>query len=293
MKPQPSSKKSTQWGDAMNLKEELNQFKKHTHEQSFEDLGSWLDQNHKKPRKMRPIYKIAASFAALMLVFVACSMPVQQQEELGYMIVGIVEAEGAEITEILSKSRSIDMNQIILNDVIYEEEDDSEEAKAKAGKSEAHKEIVLVLPEADLDEATQKRNELQSMFSFESINVFPMEEEVERPLYEVALHSLNIKLDSSVPDSAVAYSIDKYLHENSSFEGSARVAYNEKGVRVVEVVEQVSNLSSRLQILRQDGSEYHEQAAQMSITLLDSAVMEMEAKDLPEVERVEVEKRQN
>ena len=97
MKPQPSSKKSIQWGDAMNLKEELNQFKKHTHEHSLQELGNWLDQNHKTPRKMRPIYKIAASFAALMLVLVACNMPVQQEEELGYMIVGIVEAEGADL----------------------------------------------------------------------------------------------------------------------------------------------------------------------------------------------------
>lgn len=289
MKPQPLSKKSTQWGDAMKLNEQLNQLKQHTHENSFEQLGKWLDQNHKTPRKMRSIYKIAASFVALMLVFVACTMPVQQEEELGYMIVGIVEAEGAEITATLTEAISIDMNQIILNDVIYEEEDDSEEAKEKVGKSEAHKEIVLVLPDADLDEATQKRDELQSMFSFESINVFPMEEEVERPLYEVALHSLNIKLDSSVSDSALAYSIDKYLHENSSFEGSARVAYNEKGIKVVEVLSEF--VPGRLEILRKEGVHYDEQTARLKFSVMDSSVMEVEAKNLPKVERIEVEKR--
>ncbi len=293
MKPQPSSKKSIQWGDAMNLKEELNQFKKHTHKHSLEELGNWLDQNHKTPRKMRPIYKIAASFVALMLIFVACTMPVQQEEELGYMIVGIVEAEGAEITKTLSQSRTIDMDQVILNDVIYEAEDDSKESKEKAGKSDSHKEIVLVLPDADLDEASQKRDELQSMFSFKSINVFPMEEEVERPLYEVALHSLNLVIDSSTSDSVLAYNIDKYLHENSSFEGSARVAYNEKGVPVVEIVEQVSNLSSRLQILRDSGAEYDEQAVELKFSIMDSSIMEIREEDLPEIERIEVQKRNN
>ncbi|RNC83148.1 MAG: hypothetical protein ED557_10580 [Balneola sp.] len=276
----------------MNLKDELNQFKQHTHEHSLEELGNWLDQNHKTPRKMRPIYKIAASFVALMLVLVACTMPVQQEEELGYMIVGIVEAEGAEITNILSKSRTIDMNQIILNDVIYEAEDDSKEAKEKAGKSDSHKEIILVLPEADIDEATQKRNELQSMFSFESINVFSMEEEVERPLYEAALHSLNIVLDSSTPDSVIAFNIDKYLHENSSFEGSARVAYNELGKPIIEVVEVASNLDvSRLQILRDKAAKYNEQPAHLKFSILDSIVMEIREEDLPEVERIEVQKR--
>ena len=89
MKPLPSSKKLTLWGNAMKLEKAFQKLRETDHSDSFEGLDSWLDQNTKKKRPMKSIYKIAASFTLIAVIFIACSVPVEQNQEIGYMIKGV------------------------------------------------------------------------------------------------------------------------------------------------------------------------------------------------------------
>lgn len=68
----------------MNESNAFNTYKKHDHSESLKKLGPWLDQQSQKPNDMRQFYKIAASFLIAALVLVACTVPVEQEEEIGY-----------------------------------------------------------------------------------------------------------------------------------------------------------------------------------------------------------------
>ncbi len=235
MKPLTLSKKSNPLGNSMSLPDAFAKLKNTKHDSSFKNLGDWLNNSNSKPGKMKSMYKIAASFVLTALIFIACSIPVQHEEEIGYMIIGMAETEGVDITAKLKESENTDLNQVIVNDVIFEQESGGYQSKYANEKSKGLKEIVLVLPTSDYNAAVEKKTRLESIFTFQNIDILPIEEKVERPFYEVALHSFDVKVGKDIADEVVEERINAFLHENSQTKGDAKITINEHGNRVVEV----------------------------------------------------------
>ena len=243
MKPYESSKKLNPLGDIMNLSEALNQLKKHEHNNSFNELGEWLDHNSKKPKKMKTIYKVAASFTIMALLFVACSIPVEQEEEIGYMIKGKTESISKSLESEMEKEYSfssvgINPGQLNVTKVIQEE----------PGKEpKVYNEYIMVLPEANLQAAIDKKAALESIIDFSSLEILPIEDKVRRSFFETAIHKMDLQIveeevEDVIVEERVVSKINAFIHENSEANANARLDRDEKGNRIaiIEVVEEVA-----------------------------------------------------
>ena len=227
MRPQKLSKKLNPLGEIMNLSEAFNQLKNKKHDSSFENLGEWVNQNTSKPKKMKTFYKIAASFVLTAFVLIACSIPVQQEEEIGFMIKGISSNPESELMENMTKAKGSFGNQVVMSYLVTEEN----------GEAPTHKgEVILLLPNADEVEARLKMEQLNSTFNFDTIDLMPIEEEVEKPLYEAALSKININFGAEIPEEVIVERFNKMLQEKSNVSGKASLTKDENGNKVVEIV---------------------------------------------------------
>jgi len=222
---------TNRWDSVMDVSNAFDSFRKHDHSASFDSLGPWLDQNQKTPKRMKNIYKIAASLVATALILVACTVPVEQEEEIGYMIKGIAKTEVSTLKQKLVDIPGISNSELSITPIIHEQEETGATMVTELT------EVIMILPEADYDAALQKKAALNGAFQFDSIEILPIEDKIERPLYEVALNTFDFKLSSDTPDSVIAVKIDKFLHENSSVQGNAQVIYSETGERIIEIRE--------------------------------------------------------
>lgn len=255
MKPLKLSKKSNPLGDPMNLQDEFNNLKNKDHSKSFDELGEWLDHNAKKPRDMKSIYKIAASIVITTLVFIACSVPVSQDEEIGYMIKGLTPA--LEIPDNVNskvyfkekfEQADLDMREVSVHQVLHEE---------IGNEAVEMLEVVMALPEANRSLAESKMASLSKVFDFESVEILPIEETVERTMFESALHKFDVKLKHEISEVQVAAKINKFLHENSAFGGEAEIKIDEKGNRYVEIEMPVTNDMNQNVLIKRSVEKLH------------------------------------
>ncbi len=242
MKPLKSSKKLNPLGEIMNLSDAFNKYKNTKHDSSFENLGDWLANNNSKPKKMKSLYKIAASLIFATMILIACTVPVQHEEEIGYMIKGYIETEiTVDLKSQLADAAAVKLTQLNANAVLHEEEQKIEIVdQAENNFTQSMAEIVLILPDADINLANEKKNSMASKFDFHSIEVLPIEETVERPFYEAALHNLDIKVGKELSEEQVVERINTFLHENSSSNGRAKISLDEQGNRFVEIAVDLS-----------------------------------------------------
>ncbi len=291
MKPLKLSKKSNPLGDIMNLQDEFNNLKNKDHSRSFDELGAWLDQNAKKPRDMKAIYKIAASIVITTLVFIACSVPVSQDEEIGYMIKGLTPA--LEIPDNVSSKEyykqrfenvKLDIKQVSVHQVLHEE---------IGNEAVEMLEVVMALPEANRNLAESKMASLSKVFDFESVEILPIEETVERTMFESALHKFDVKLKHDISEVQVAAKINKFLHENSAFGGEAEIKIDEKGNRYVEIEMESSNdLNQNVRLKRSVEALHNELTPEGNQFYLKEDLTEKEIIELKEQKQAEVDKYQ-
>ncbi len=292
MKPQRLSKKLNPLGEIMNLPEAFDQLKKKKHDTSFENLGDWLDQNTSKPRKMKTLYKIAASLTLTALIFIACSIPVQQEEEIGYMIKGYLETEvTVDLKAQLADAAAVKLTQLNASAVLHEEKEIEIANEPTNSFTHSMAEVVLILPDANIEAAKEKKNMMASKFDFHSIEVLPIEETVERPLYEAALHTLDIKVGKELSDEQVVERINSFLHENSSSQGKAKISVDENGNRFVEIAVDLSG--DNRQVKRKVEGLYNElapnHAQEMRANMTEEELKELKQK---EIEKMKAKKDQ-
>lgn len=283
MKPQRLSKKLNPLGEIMNLPEAFDQLKKNKHNTSFENLGDWLDQNTSKPRKMKTLYKIAASLTLTALIFIACSIPVQQEEEIGYMIKGYLETEvTVDLKAQLADAAAVKLTQLNASAVLHEEKEIEIANKSTNSFTHSMAEVVLILPDANIEVAKDKKNMMASKFDFHSIEVLPIEETVERPLYKAALHTLDIKVGKELTDEQVVERINTFLHENSNSQGKAKISVDENGNRFVEIAVDLSG--DNRQVKRKVEGLYNElapnHAQQMRANMTEEELKELKQKEI-------------
>ncbi|MFY0696912.1 MAG: hypothetical protein JXR11_03590 [Balneola sp.] len=233
MKPLKLSKKLNPLGDIMNLPEAFDQLKNTKHNSSFENLGDWLENNNAKPRKMKSLYKVAASLIFTTLILIACTVPVQHEEEIGYMIKGLAPGiESKTKSNIASRfeEEGLDISQVSISQVLIEHE--------QTGETNGDKltEVVMVLPKADFRVAEQKKSALANVFNFQSLEILPIEETVERTVFESALHTFDLKVKEEISEEEIAIRINRFIHENSErMHGDAKIKTDKEGNRIVEI----------------------------------------------------------
>ena len=225
MKPLKLSTKSNLLGEDMKQSKAFENLKKHNHSASFDGLGEWLGQNSKQPNTMKNIYKVAASFIFATLILIACTVPVEQEEEIGYMIKGMAAPDAIELKSKLVEIPGLDPAQVSVHQVLHEE--------IEKGTAEKLTEVVMVLPEANYRAALDKKAALAGVFDFQSLEILPIEETFERTFFDAALHKMELKVNSSLSDEKVAARINTFLHENSNAKGDAIIQIDEKGNRFV------------------------------------------------------------
>ena len=244
---------SNRWGSEMNESNAFNSYKKHDHTRSLEKLGPWLDQQSKKPNDMKQFYKIAASFIIAAIVLVACTVPVQQEEEIGYMIRGLITEQPIEGKGKIANLSAINLQEVQMIPVIHEEilpEGENSNAQQLT-------EVVLLLPEASLGAAELKATALKSVLNFESINILPIQETVERTFFESALHkTFDVKIDPKLSEVEIASKINVFLHEHSSITEEVEVNVDEFGNR--HAVFQIKLDNDNVFELKRDMNELYE-----------------------------------
>ncbi len=250
MKRSELLKKSNPQGDDMKLSKEFDRLRKKDHSQSLEQLDSWLDHNSQKEKTMKSIYKIAASLMIGTLLFIACSIPVQHEEKIGYMIKGLASAEDFKTNTKLKLSElGIDPLQVSVQRVLHEEE---------SGEAKELNEIVMVLPEANYDLAEERQAALSEVFKFQSIEIYPIEDKVERTFFESVLHKFELKeKELEISDEHFKAKIGAFLREHTeSLSGDVEIEIkvDEKGTRFVEIpLETVTGKKANVTIEYIDG----------------------------------------
>lgn len=209
----------------MNLQEAFNQLKKQKHDVSFDGLGEWLDQNTQKPKTMKNIYKIAASFIFATMILIACTVPVQQEEEVGYMIKGIASSESVDLKSKLSQIPDLDPSLISVHQILHEQMGNE--------KIEELSEIMMVLAEANYEEAKKMSQTLGGIFDFRTIDILPIEEKVDRTIYQSVLRSFDVKVDDGITEDKLVARINSFIHEHSSEVSEAKIKEDKDGNRYV------------------------------------------------------------
>gem|GEM_PF-1566825 len=233
--------KSNLLDDIMSLSNPFNELKSVDHSRSLHNLSQWLDHKSKTPRKMRPLYKVAASILITGLVLVACSIPVEQEQEIGYMIKGVTTEFSPKMKQGL-EAAEMDMNsEVHLNVTVTEDTE---------GNTVRNAEVVMLLPEADRAAAEAKMASLQKHLTFQKLELLPIEEEIEQPLYEAALSKFNLHWGNKVSDEVMVAKINEMLQKNSNITGKAEIIHTEDGKKLVEIrVEDFSGDKSTLDFI--------------------------------------------
>lgn len=282
MKPQELSKKLNPLGKNMNLPDAFKKIKSTKHNSSFENLGDWLNQNTSKPKKMKSLYKVAASLIFATMILIACTVPVQHEEEIGYMIKGIATSESVSLKSKLAQFPDFDASQLSINQIIHEQVGVGKE------KVEELEEIVMILPEANYKAAEDKKAALSAMFNFKSLDILPIEETVKRTVFESALHTLDVTVKEEISEEKVASRINKFLHENSNAKGDATIKIDENGNRYVVlemVMQETTGAESKKSIehLMNDLSPGHDKILHEDLS--EEQIFELKARELEKVKR--------
>ncbi|MEP1140006.1 MAG: hypothetical protein ABJH44_07235, partial [Balneola sp.] len=262
-----------------------------------ENLGEWLGQNTSKPKKMKSLYKIAASLIFATMILIACTVPVQHEEEIGYMIKGYIETEiTVDLKSQLADAAAVKLTQLNANTVLHEEEQEIEIVdQAENNFTQSMAEIVLILPDADINLANEKKNSMAAKFDFHSIEVLPIEETVERPFYEAALHNLDIKVGKELSEEQVVERINTFLHENSSSNGRAKISLDEQGNRFVEIAVDLSG--DNHQVKRTVERLYNElvpnHAKEMRDNMTKEELMELKQKEIDKAKAKKAQLKEN
>lgn len=167
------------------------------------------------------------------MILIACTVPVQHEEEIGFMIKGISSNNESSLTENMKSAKSIFGKQVVMSFIIIEgfiaNKGDGKESSQEA-------EVVLMLPKADLEEANTKMDRLNSIFNFDQVDLMPIEKEVEVPLYKAALSQVNLNFGKGISEEVIIERFNKVLHENSNVAGKAELNTDKDGNKVVEII---------------------------------------------------------
>jgi len=198
----------------------------HNHDSSFDDFGDWLDQKTNRDKDMKTLFKIAASVVITSLILVACSMPLEHEEEIGYMIQGYSFKPNSELLQ---------SKQNLSDDIREEVSIIQVGGNYQFNSSPQKSEIILMLPDANHNLAEANKTQLEEVLDIRDLRIEPIKDTVERSLFSSTLKSLEIDTKPSLNDEQITARFNAFLNEHSSSEGQVVLLKNEDGQRKVKI----------------------------------------------------------
>lgn len=175
--------------------------------------------------RMHP-YRMRVAVASVLLAasFVACSIPVEQEETLGYMISGTVDETSAKQGEFtIAQVLDIEPGQVTYSERVYE---------LASGDVERQQHFTVALPQATEGQALSGHRKLESMGGFNGISVQPLQEHVKRSVFGAAMQSLHLANEGGF-EVKYEQAIKKYLDAHNLSDVTAGFYTKPNGDRVL------------------------------------------------------------
>jgi hypothetical protein len=173
--------------------------------------------NYVLAHKMRLVYTVIA----LAVVIAACSLPVTQNETIGHVI-------SWTMPEGVTSDQLINFSWIDKSKLSVSENNDN-------GKKENI--YTLMLPNSSDQQIQGYQRDLEKIKEITSIKVFPLNENVKRPVYAAALHSFfRINIDATkMSDEELAKTVEKQLKEQGMENVSLIFKTDSNGKRQIQM----------------------------------------------------------
>jgi hypothetical protein len=202
---------------------------------TFPAVETWLnrvtDNKPKKERKFASMKnyfavnkkRLAYAFIVLALVVVACNMPVTQHETVGHMLTWTADKKNSDAASHINNLgwlKNVQLNVTESN---------------TGGKTEVQ--YSAMLPDASTEQLHAYIRDLEKINGVSSVKLFPLNEDIKRPLYSAALFNF-FKVDinaHNLTDKEVEEQITKQLKEGGIENPNIEVKTDEQGRRMIRM----------------------------------------------------------
>ena len=210
---------TNQLDNTMSVSEKFNSFKNQDHSDSLDDLSVWLDQQSKKRYPMKKFYKVVASFLVATLILVACTVPVQHEEEIGFMVKGLIFSDSATVSSSLKEIRASNKNLATTIDV-YE--------------STTRGTVLFLFPDIPLNEVEHRFKELGTQYTNFDFEILPIEETIQKPVYKSVLAKFSIHIGNQIPDSILTRGMNNILAK-SKLSNTVTITTDDEGNKQIQI----------------------------------------------------------
>ena len=190
------SRKPASYANDADLERHFASLKEADYQDTFEGTRLWLEragreqQVRHEPLSRRTFryarnHRVRLALASLLVAFTiaACTIPVEQEETLGYTLSGTFRPDSSAMA-VMDSVRSLEGVTGVRWGTTREEVGEGSESDAAERLT-----FVAELPDFSKDEAEQQRQELEALNGVISVDVTPVEVKVRRRLYQAALPS--------------------------------------------------------------------------------------------------------
>jgi hypothetical protein len=146
--------------------------------------------------------KLVYTVILLMVIAVACNMPVTQTESAGNMMIWTVPAENSDAISKIDKLHWLASAKVTKNE------------STNNGKAEIL--YTAVLSNSSDEQVNSYRKELEAIGGITSLKITPLNYDVKRPLYSAALHNFfSVNIDATgMSDQDLEAEVQRQLKEN-------------------------------------------------------------------------------
>lgn len=135
--------------------------------------------------------RLAVTSFVLAITFVSCTTPVEQEETIGYMVSGIIEAAHAQAaTHQLGNLEWIRADQLELGVVAFDKSKIEDEASKTEREIPLDHRFVIALPETGETQAHAWAEDLRKIEGIQKIHVAPLHVTAEVPVYKAVIKSI-------------------------------------------------------------------------------------------------------
>ena len=244
MRRSPYRRKPENQADNADLDRHFAPLKRADYRGTFEATRTWLERAaRKRPARQEPLgervllyarhHRLRLAFASLLVActIAACTIPVEQEETLGYTLSGTFRPDSAakavmDHVHASRWARDVEWGQL--------------PREATGGDRRSLPEwltFTIVLSDASGAEAERRKQELETLAGVASVEVLPMKVKVRRRLYQVAVPPAlrppawraSVRLSASVSAAEVERAIEKHLDPLRAHKIDVKVLPTEDG----------------------------------------------------------------
>ena len=279
------SRKPASYANDADLERHFAPLNEADYQDTFEGTRLWLEragreqQVRHEPLSRRTFryarnHRVRLALASLLVAFTiaACTIPVEQEETLGYTLSGTFRPDSSAMA-VMDSVRSLDGVTGVRWGTTREEVGEGSESQAAEWLT-----FVAELPDFSEDEAEQQKQELEALNGIISVDVTPVEVKVRRRLYQAALPSslrppvwrASARLHSTASPAEAERVVERHLNKLRFHEMDAKILSAEGRQKLVVSSTTWGSLSRgfrRLEQLQRDMQPFFEEGEALGFVL--------------------------